>query len=82
MILYLIHDLQQKTYSHPLVGPDLSTVKQSLKQLNPENLQDLKVVVLDTLETLDDLLNLRISNKSFPTTSKTILKKKSSKKIT
>lgn len=60
MILYLIHDLQQNTYSHPLVGPDLGTVNQSLLQLNPENLSDLKVVVLDTLETLDDLLKLRV----------------------
>lgn len=79
MILYLIHDLQQNSYSHPLVGPDLSTVKLSLKQLNPENLSNLKVVVLDTLETLEDLLSLKIQKKSI--TTKILSSKKSSTSV-
>lgn len=60
MILYLIHDLKQKTYSHPMVAPDLKTVKISLKQLNPENLTDLKIIHLDTLKHDSELLSLRV----------------------
>lgn len=60
MILYLVHDTEANTYSYPLVGPDLQTINQSLQTLNPENLKNLKVIKLDTINTPSDLLNIRV----------------------
>lgn len=58
MILYLVYDQLNHTFSHPLVGPDLRTVQTSLAEMAPENLADLHVYEICELKDLTDLFRL------------------------
>lgn len=66
MILYLVKDLKKQSYSHPIVAPDIQTVEDAFKKLNPENLSDLQIVVLTNFTKLADLEKLQISKSKKP----------------
>lgn len=63
MILYLVKDIKKKTYSHPMVAPDLQTVQLSFRELNPENAKDLKLIVLCSLKSISDLEKLTLKTR-------------------
>lgn len=67
MLLYLVYDKDKKTLSTPLLAPTQEIAVNSLKELNPENLDSLLIYPLQTLNSPLDLFLLAIDeNKSLP----------------
>lgn len=60
MLLYVLYDSKNKTLSLPLLSPNYDTIKQSLTELNPENLSDLTIISIVELNHPFDLLKLRL----------------------
>lgn len=65
MLLYIVFDEQNQTYSQPLLAPDLPTAQHALNAINPENLNSLLIYPITTIVTPSDLLQLQV-NKSLP----------------
>lgn len=66
-ILYVVYDKSKKTLSQPLIGPSLEVATDSLNLLNPENLSDLIIHPILTLNSNLDLFLLSIDpTKSLP----------------
>lgn len=59
MLLYVVFDKVKRTLSTPLLAPSLEIADSSLKELNPENLSDLIIHPLQTLNNPLDLFLLR-----------------------
>ena len=67
MLLYLVYDSTAKTVSYPLTAPNAETAYQALQELNPENLSDLIIHPLLTLNSPLDLFLLSLDeNKTLP----------------
>ena len=62
MLLYVVVDSKAKTISLPQLSADEATVKEALKELNPENLDDLLIVPLCEIDHPRDLLRLRLDD--------------------
>lgn len=60
MQLYCLSDREKLTLSQPMLAENLKEVEEGLKELNPENLKDLDIVPIMELETVADLLQMRI----------------------
>lgn len=67
MLLYLVYDKVQRTVSTPLLAPTLEIAQTALKQLNPENLNNLIIHPLSDLKNVLDLFLLNLDeNKTLP----------------
>ena len=64
MLLYLVFDRKQSTVSTPLLAPSLECAQRALEELNPENLSDLILHPLFTLDSPLDLFLLGINDKT------------------
>lgn len=62
MLLYLIYDSVNNTYSTPLISYDVETVQAALETLNPENLSSLHIIPITNFSDTTDLLKLRIDH--------------------
>jgi len=67
MILYLVYDKKQQRVSSPLLVNSFESALGSMKELNPENIEDLEIHQLCELQSSLDLFLLDInSSKSLP----------------
>lgn len=67
MLLYLVYDTKNETVSYPLTAPSLEIAQASLYKLNPQNISDLIIHPLLTLNHPLDLFLLSIdTNKPLP----------------
>jgi len=61
MILYLVCDLKNQTSTAPAVADSLELAQDALKEINPENLDDLHIHILAELSTFLDLFLLDVN---------------------
>jgi len=61
MILYLVYDKKQQRVSSPLLVNSLESALGSMKELNPENIEDLELYELCELQSSLDLFLLDIN---------------------
>nr|QJB19041.1 MAG: hypothetical protein [Microvirus sp.] len=67
MLLYLVVNLVDQSITPPALGESLEQVKQALKQINPENISDLHIHPLLTInDPLDFFLISLDSEKKLP----------------
>lgn len=67
MLLYIVYDKTQRTLTTPLLAPSLEIAQNSLQELNPENLNDLILHPLATLNSVLDIFLITLDeNKELP----------------
>ena len=67
MILYLVYDKKNNTCTHPALAIDVAEATQALHQINPENLSDLIIYPICTINSIYDFFILSPDqNKKLP----------------